>query len=81
MSGRRAEQLRKAFVAAYHRAPDAVEVHYWGLGVRKLQVISNEKRWVRQLLGKGTRRGVSEWRRLKRAYIRRHRGAVALVAA
>lgn len=81
MSGRRAKRLRKAFVAEYHRAPGAVEVRYWGLGSIKAKATAEGKRFVRSILGKGSRHGVSEWRRVKRAYVRRRRGASALVAA
>lgn len=79
MSGRRAKALRKAFVAAYHRAPSAVEIRYWGDWSEPFHKAG--RGLVRKLLGAGSRRGVSEWRRLKRAYVRRRRGAVALVAA
>ncbi len=68
MSGRRCKALRRAFRAAHGRAPSAVEIRHWGLWM----VGKNKSGRLRQLLfGAGRPAFVSEWRRVKRAYVRR----------
>jgi hypothetical protein len=69
VSGRRCKTLRREFRAAHGRAPGGVEIRHWG---RRMEGRNKSGRLRQLLFGAGLPATLSEWRRVKRAYVRRN---------